>query len=161
MASVSREFRRQESSEFLKDPVSVHIGDTKNQLVASKNITQVVRMVHSSEKVDELLKLVTEINTDSDGFAIPGPGQKILIFSGTKRFTAELGQKLRAEGHKANAIHGDLMQWERIGDSDLNSKNTAFQHRPALTCTLFNALDPKTEMQLTNNRAFFQELPIQ
>lgn len=32
------------ANEFLKNPVSVHIGDTANQLVASKNVTQVIKV---------------------------------------------------------------------------------------------------------------------
>ena len=38
------------ANEFLKNPVTVHVGDTSNQLVASKNITQIVKVVPQREK---------------------------------------------------------------------------------------------------------------
>lgn len=95
------------ASEFLNDPVTVHIGDVGNNLVASKNVTQVrylptsmhtsdvpiltlsfgtqvIRVVARSDKDTELHKLMVEINTGPDGCALKEQ-KKALVFCGTKR----------------------------------------------------------------------------
>lgn len=82
------------ANEFLKNPVTVHVGDTGNQLVASKNITQIVKVVAQRDKSSMMHKLLTAINSDEDGFA-KKESAKILVFCGTKRYCDTLVRQLR------------------------------------------------------------------
>lgn len=100
------------ANEFLKNPVTVHVGDTSNQLVASKNITQIVKVVSQREKNDELHKLLLAINSDEQGFAKKQQA-KILIFCGTKRYCDQLAVDVRKDRFTSRALHGDMLQDER------------------------------------------------
>ena len=100
---------RKLASEFLKNPVSVHIGDTSNQLVASKNVTQVIKVVGRHDKTAAFKEILAAINTEEDGSKKARPA-KVIIFSATKRFCDQLADLCYEVGHKARSIHGDLTQ---------------------------------------------------
>jgi len=103
---------RKLASEFLKNPISVHIGNTSNELVASKNIEQIVQVVPSREKNKAFFELMTKINTDEKGFA-KKENAKCIVFSGTKHFCDTLCKELRQERFAAQALHGNMLQEER------------------------------------------------
>eukprot|EP00041_Stephanoeca_diplocostata_P012983 m.220911 g.220911 ORF g.220911 m.220911 type:complete len:584 (+) comp19174_c0_seq2:431-2182(+) len=98
--------------EFLKNPVSIKIGDNDGGLVANKNITQIVRVVPLATKNDEFFKLLIEINSDDNGFAKSNHA-KTLVFCSTKRYCAQLARDMSKEGYSSQALHGDMEQQER------------------------------------------------
>lgn len=87
--------------EFLKSPIQVTIGslDTK----ANKDIAQHVFVVDQYEKQRKFMNLMYEIPR----------GQRVLIFTATKRMADNLCNDLKRQGFSANAIHGDKRQDER------------------------------------------------
>eukprot|EP01111_Echinosteliopsis_oligospora_P011266 TRINITY_DN3677_c0_g1_i2.p1 TRINITY_DN3677_c0_g1~~TRINITY_DN3677_c0_g1_i2.p1 ORF type:complete len:770 (+),score=222.48 TRINITY_DN3677_c0_g1_i2:49-2358(+) len=87
--------------EFLKDPVQIQIGSAS--LSANHNVTQMVDVCQESEKRFKLLKLLESILK----------GDKIIIFTETKKGADQLTRQLRQDGWPALAIHGDKTQAER------------------------------------------------
>jgi ATP-dependent RNA helicase DDX5/DBP2 len=100
------------ANEFLKTPATVHIGNTSNELVASKTITQIIKVVPRYDKKDTFMKLLEAINTEPDGTP-KKKATKTIIFTGTKRFCDELAKDIRTAGTNARCIHGDMEQWQR------------------------------------------------
>jgi len=88
--------------EFLTNPVRVQIGS--DDLVANKNITQVVKVVDVMDRFKVLKEILAEIFKDN---------ARILIFSNTKADCDNYAQQLWNEGFPVNAIHGDLDQRQR------------------------------------------------
>eukprot|EP00123_Amoebidium_parasiticum_P009864 comp19754_c0_seq1/m.23603 comp19754_c0_seq1/g.23603 ORF comp19754_c0_seq1/g.23603 comp19754_c0_seq1/m.23603 type:complete len:525 (-) comp19754_c0_seq1:297-1871(-) len=97
---------RKIATEFSKNAVQVHIGDTSNQLVASTNVTQIVHVMTEDEKKDRLHSLLLQ-----DGGAIGG--SKTIIFTRTKRNCDWLARTLRQGRFSAQALHGDMAQEDR------------------------------------------------
>lgn len=92
-ATWPKEVRRL-ASEFLNSPCICYIGDT-NKLVANKDITQIVHvMSHQSEKEMKLREIIRQ-----------WPGDRIIIFCGTKRMCDQLERGLSRDARCA-AIHG-------------------------------------------------------
>ncbi|MGH1403956.1 MAG: DEAD/DEAH box helicase, partial [Alphaproteobacteria bacterium] len=87
------------SNKYLNNPQRISVGSTFNP---AKNITQdIIRVKDITEKYNTLN---TEL-TSRDG--------SIIVFVKTKYGTDKLAKKLRADGHSAEAIHGDLKQSKR------------------------------------------------
>ncbi|MBE7637352.1 DEAD/DEAH box helicase [Sneathiella sp. P13V-1] len=83
---------------YLTDPERVAVGETSEP---AKNVKQDIVEVKSSEKYPTLLnELETRTGT-------------VIIFVKTKIGADELATKLSDDGHKAQAIHGDLPQRKR------------------------------------------------
>jgi ATP-dependent RNA helicase DDX5/DBP2 len=64
------------------------------------------------EKRDTFHAILEAINTDADGVKLAQQA-KILIFTGTKRFCAELSQEMLRLKYNSACIHGDMEQWQR------------------------------------------------
>jgi len=90
--SLAREFLAQDRL-FLK------IGDENK---AAVTVTQKVEVFNRAMKGRRISELLQE-----------HPGQKILVFVGTKRMGDQLSNRLCGEGFRAAAIHGDKEQWQR------------------------------------------------
>merc|ERR1719272_455435 len=85
----------------------------RDELKGNQDIYQVVRIIDSYRKNDELLSLLREAgltNYNSSG--------KCLIFSNTKRMCEQLSQCLSRAGVACASIHGDKDQRQR--DDALN-----------------------------------------
>ncbi|KAJ0106606.1 hypothetical protein Patl1_18120 [Pistacia atlantica] len=92
--------------QFLRNPykvcvVVVIIGST--DLKANQSINQVVEVLTESEKYNRLIKLLKEAMD----------GNRILIFTETKKGCDQITRQLRMDGWPALSIHGDKNQAER------------------------------------------------
>ncbi|MDF0531016.1 DEAD/DEAH box helicase [Tsukamurella sp. 8F] len=90
---------RKISKKYLHDPVEVTV---KAKTATAANITQRYIQVAHQRKLDALTRML-EVE-DFDG---------MIIFVRTKQATEELAEKLRARGHAAAAINGDIVQAQR------------------------------------------------
>ncbi|GAB3135750.1 DEAD/DEAH box helicase [Tsukamurella serpentis] len=90
---------RKISKKYLHDPVEVTV---KAKTATASNITQRYLQVAHQRKLDALTRLL-EVE-EFDG---------MIIFVRTKSATEELAEKLRARGHAAAAINGDIVQAQR------------------------------------------------
>ncbi|MDA9163450.1 DEAD/DEAH box helicase [Rickettsiaceae bacterium] len=86
------------SNKYLTDPVRISVGSTT---APATKIKQENVKVSDSEKYPRLLD---EINSRKGS---------IIVFIKTKHGADALAKKLRKEGHKADALHGDLRQNKR------------------------------------------------
>lgn len=86
------------AEKYLKDPVRVAV---KSESKVAENVTQKNLKVTESEKYETLLSELEQ----REG--------SIIIFIKTKFATERMAKKLHDEGHKADAIHGDLRQSKR------------------------------------------------
>ncbi len=87
------------SNKYLNNPQRVSVGSTFNP---AKNIKQdIIRVKDVAEKYETLNVELTS----RDG--------SIIVFVKTKHGTDKLAKKLRANGHSAESIHGDLKQSKR------------------------------------------------
>jgi ATP-dependent RNA helicase DeaD len=86
------------SSKFLKDPVRVSVGSTTTPIANIKQET-----VHLSEP-EKYTRLLKELETREGS---------IIVFIKTKWGAEKMAVKLCKQGHKADAIHGDLRQNQR------------------------------------------------
>jgi ATP-dependent RNA helicase DeaD len=84
---------------YLKDPAEIHI---KVKQSDSPAVRQKYVAVHNTDKMDMLTRIldVEEINA-------------ALVFVRTKNATVQLAEKLRARGHDAEALSGDVAQSQR------------------------------------------------
>ena len=90
---------RKISKKYLHDPVEVTV---KSKTATASNITQRYLQVAHQRKLDALTRML-EVE-EFDG---------MIIFVRTKSATEELAEKLRARGHAAAAINGDIVQAQR------------------------------------------------
>ncbi len=81
------------ASDFLTDFIQVNIGSM--DLSANHRITQVVEVVTEMEKRDRMLHHLEKIMDGKDN------GNKVLIFTGTKRVADEITRFLRQDGWPA------------------------------------------------------------
>ena len=84
-----------------KDAYKVTIGST--ELKANHDITQIVEIVQDYEKYEKTVEILKK---EMDG-------QRILVFTETKRNCDEITRRLRNDGWPALSIHGDKSQNER------------------------------------------------
>ncbi len=86
------------SQNYLTNPERVSVGSTNN---AHKNIKQTIVRVNDDAKYEELTRELDE-RTGS-----------VVMFVKTKRACDRIAKRLNADGHHADAIHGDLNQRKR------------------------------------------------
>lgn len=89
---------QQLSDKYLTNPLRISVGET-NQ--TAKNITQTNIELPSKQKYSTLIE---ELG-NRDG--------SVVIFVKTKRSADDISSRLNDEGHRANALHGDLRQRKR------------------------------------------------
>lgn len=87
------------SRQFQTEPVIVN---TVTESVTVSKIKQVYYQVHSDDKLNLLMQLLS-INKN----------KSIMIFSNTKKMVDELASKLNRLGYNVSAIHGDMRQTQR------------------------------------------------
>ena len=87
------------SAKHLNNPEEIAV---KGKTTTSANITQRYLVVSYSQKVDALTRILEVENFDG-----------MIVFTRTKNETETLAEKLRARGHSAAAINGDVPQAQR------------------------------------------------
>ncbi|CAG9316624.1 unnamed protein product [Blepharisma stoltei] len=90
------------SKEFMKDPVEIHIGK-EGGVTANHNITQVINVVDSEEKIEKLIEVIK-----------PLAEKRILIFVDTKAECDTLAAELTAKEVKVATLHGDKSMKDRM-----------------------------------------------
>merc|ERR1719235_1181125 len=101
-ATWPKEIQRLARDFCREDPLKVTIGGEEYK--ANPNITQQIEVVGEYERRDRFLQWIKQ--------AAPN-GQKVLVFTETKRGADALCRELRYHQMSANAIHGDKEQRER------------------------------------------------
>eukprot|EP00939_MAST-03C_sp_MAST-3C-sp1_P001271 g1271.t1 len=91
-----------EARKLLRNPVQVNIGSS-NQLVANEDVQQIVKVIDSRNKLEELMTIVRSLSKET----------KIIIFIGRKRDCDSVADTLWNEGYKCDSIHGDKDQYQR------------------------------------------------
>lgn len=91
------------ANDFQQNFIQVNVGS--HDLHANARITQIVEVVSDFEKRDKMLRHLEKIMEDK--------GNKILIFTSTKRVADDITRFLRQDGWPALSIHGDKQQNER------------------------------------------------
>ncbi len=87
------------AQKYLHDPVEVTV---KSKTSTAQNITQKFLQVSHQRKLDALTRVLEVEQFDG-----------MIVFVRTKSATEELAEKLRARGHSAMAINGDMVQAQR------------------------------------------------
>jgi len=98
-ATFSPEIKKLANS-FLKDPVTIEVARSN---ATADNVTQIVYKVDEESKRDAIAHIIRERNL-----------KQVIVFSNTKIGASRLARILVAAGVKANAIHGDKSQQERM-----------------------------------------------
>ena len=98
-ATFSNEIRKLARS-YLKDPVEISVA-ARN--ATAENVTQIAYPMSSSQKRAAVVHLVK-----SRGF------NQVIVFSNTKIGTSRLARELLRDGVKAESIHGDKSQLDRM-----------------------------------------------
>ena len=99
-ATIDGKVREVLKSFVNNDPVTISVktGDT------AENVAQeVVKVEHQGQKINKLYELLSQREFE-----------KVLIFGRTKHGVQKLSNELRAKGFKADAIHGNKRQNQRI-----------------------------------------------
>ncbi|MEC8882241.1 MAG: DEAD/DEAH box helicase [Pseudomonadota bacterium] len=86
------------SNRYLRDPVNVTMDQT---FMPAKEITQDTVMIAEKDKYDKLLESLEKRQGS------------VIIFMKTKFSTERMAKRLTKEGHRSDAIHGDLRQSRR------------------------------------------------
>ncbi len=84
---------------ILQSPVFVR---TEQQAVTNNNIEQYYYVVDEHERDDAMVRLIETADP-----------KKSIVFCRTKRETDRLAEYLSAQGYRAEALHGDMEQWDR------------------------------------------------
>ncbi len=84
---------------ILKNPKFIHV---EKNAVPTENIKQYYYVVEEHERDLAMLRLIETVDP-----------KKAIIFCRTKRETARLAEFLSAKGYKAEALHGDMEQYDR------------------------------------------------
>lgn len=90
---------RRLSAKYLNDPEEVAV---KKKTTTATNLTQRYMIVSYPQKVDALTRILEVENFDA-----------MIVFTRTKNETETLAERLRARGHAAGAINGDVVQAQR------------------------------------------------
>ncbi|MEX2599520.1 MAG: DEAD/DEAH box helicase [Dehalococcoidia bacterium] len=88
------------SASYLRQPERVILSQPKS--ITSPGVKQSFYVVPRPFKVEALTQLMD--------MASP---QLALVFCATKQMTADLAQELQSRGYRAEALHGDMTQWQR------------------------------------------------
>lgn len=99
-ATWPKEVRRMASDLLPNNKILMKIGTDDG--TANKRVTQKILIVKEYEKMDNLNQTLHQFS-----------GQKVLIFTGTKRMANDLAYKLRGQRMRCSAIHGDKKQFDR------------------------------------------------
>ncbi len=102
-ATFSKEIKKL-SDDFLKNPALIEVARSN---ATSENVTQKAYEANQKQKQSILVGLLKEQKT-----------QQVIIFTKTKLTASRLSRALEKEGIKADAIHGDKNQKERIAALD-------------------------------------------
>jgi len=102
-ATFSPEIKKLASS-FLTDPLTIEVARSN---ATNTSITQVLYKVEEAQKADVVQHLIRARDL-----------KQVLVFSNTKIGASRLSRTLEAAGIKAQAIHGDKTQQERIAALD-------------------------------------------
>ncbi len=94
---------------FVRNPVTVSV---KTADITTQVKQEIVKIVSPNTKIGELNRLLT-----TEGF------DKVLIFARTKRSVQKLSDSLNDKGFKADAIHGNKNQSQRIRTLDKFKKD--------------------------------------
>jgi len=92
------------ASEFLREPLQVHIGATSTKLQVNTSIEQHVLEVYSTDKEAKIKEIMG---------GITAPDASVIIFANEKRSCDWLATVSRSIGWAAESLHGDKDQWER------------------------------------------------
>jgi len=103
-ATFSPEIKKLAES-FLKDPVYIEVA---RQNSAAETVEQVLLRVHDSEKTDVLFELL------QSGYGARSELDQVLVFVNAKITCRRLARALERRGVRAEAIHGDKTQEERM-----------------------------------------------
>ncbi|XP_054162548.1 uncharacterized protein LOC128960448 [Oppia nitens] len=98
------------AAQYMKDYIQINVGG--RELMANKNIEQIVEICEEYDKNRRLMEVLKNISTSSSD-------NKTLIFAKTKQSVDYLTKTLRFAGLSAVAIHGDKSQAVRdqvLGD---------------------------------------------
>lgn len=90
---------RRLSAKYLDDPEEVAV---KKKTTTATNLTQRYLVVSYPQKVDALTRILEVENFEA-----------MIVFTRTKNETETLAERLRARGHAAAAINGDVVQAQR------------------------------------------------
>eukprot|EP00913_Durusdinium_trenchii_P011965 g11240.t1 len=96
------------ASDFVNRPYQVKIGSSE-QLKASENIKQVVKIVDPDKKVRHLTKLFLEYDISEKGRG----ENRAMIFCNTKKTCEQLEDGLNRARVRCDSIHGDKEQKDR------------------------------------------------
>ncbi len=102
-ATFSKEIKKL-SDDFLKNPALIEVARSN---ATSENVSQIAYEADQKQKQSILVGLLKEQKT-----------QQVIIFTKTKLTASRLSRALEKEGIKADAIHGDKNQKERIAALD-------------------------------------------
>jgi len=97
-ATMPAQIRRL-SAKYLNNPTEITV---KQKTTTSTNLTQRYLIVSYPQKVDALTRILEVENFEA-----------MIVFTRTKNETETLAEKLRARGHAASAINGDIVQAQR------------------------------------------------
>ncbi len=97
-ATMPKQIRRL-SAKYLNNPTEITV---KQKTTTSTNLTQRYLIVSYPQKVDALTRILEVENFEA-----------MIVFTRTKNETETLAEKLRARGHAASAINGDIVQAQR------------------------------------------------
>jgi ATP-dependent RNA helicase DDX5/DBP2 len=89
-----------------ENTVQINIGNADQELVANKDVKQVIEVMSPSDKFDKL-KDVLKSTTASN------PDVRVIVFCNQKRVVQEIADQLWGDGMAVDAIHGDKSQSER------------------------------------------------
>ena len=116
---------RQLASDFLNDYIQVNIGSM--DLSANHRITQIVEVVSDFEKRDKMIKHLEKI--------MESQGNKVLIFTGTKRIADEITRFLRQDGWPALCkFFGFPFFWIRAADIVLQPSTATSSRTREIGC---------------------------
>ena len=110
------------AQKYLHDPVEVTV---KSKTSTAQNITQKFLQVSHQRKLDALTRVLEVEQFDG-----------MIVFVRTKQATEELAEKLRARGHSAMAINGDMVQAQRERDHQPASRTARWTSSSPLTSPL-------------------------
>lgn len=96
------------ASSFMKTPVKIHIGDSRNgDLRANNRIVQKVEVIEPRNKEYRLLQILKEHRSGSRR------DDRIIVFALYKKEATRVEGFIRSKGFKVAGIHGDLSQEQR------------------------------------------------
>jgi ATP-dependent RNA helicase DBP3 len=100
--------------EFLRKPIKITIGS--EDLVANKNVKQIVEVIENRSRDERLIQLLKEYHSSRSN--------KLIIFVLYKKEAVRVHEFLKRRGYNAASIHGDLSQNQRLESLKSFMENT-------------------------------------